>query len=97
MLPVSNWNRTASVSCAFSRLPAPLPVKVSGTVAPNQVQFQMAALRWRLTEGIIVHVLGTGVAAGIAFFLGLLFAGSTNSAADPPTSCVVYPVPEKAE
>jgi hypothetical protein len=49
--------------------------------------------RW--SEGLLIHVVGSGVVAGLAFFAGLLFADATNKAegaAKQPVGCTTATV-----
>ena len=52
--------------------------------------------RWR--EGLMIHVVGSGIVAVLAFIAGLMFAGTTNTAEGapklPPPSCITTTVPE---
>ncbi|ABD86175.1 hypothetical protein [Rhodopseudomonas palustris] len=69
----------------------PLP----GLDAIEVVLIQPAPIWARWSEGLMIHVVGSGIVAVFAFVMGLMFAGTTNKAegaSAQPLSCVVAPV-----
>jgi hypothetical protein len=65
------------------------------------VLVQRASHKGRWIEGVVIHLVGTGAAAAIAFIAGLMFAGTPNNAEGAirlPASCSMNPaaVREKA-
>jgi hypothetical protein len=67
------------------------------------ILIQPADVSARWTEGLMIHVVGSGIVAVLAFVAGLMFAGASNQAegrVEPPVSRVLTPVPapvDKAE